>query len=60
MNNIKIDKYGRPLEDTCRVCGKTYELDYSMEDKYGDELRPVRDYCPEHSSTRNNHPYPGI
>lgn len=56
----KVDKHGRPLEDTCRTCAKKYKLDYSLEDKYGDELRPVRGYCPKHASNTGNHYYPFI
>lgn len=59
-DNMKTDQFGRPLFDTCRTCKNSYPLDYSDEDKYGDELRPVRGYCPKCHNTSNNHYYPFI
>lgn len=57
---MKKEKYGRPLTDTCRVCKKEYKLDYSDEDKYGDELRPVLGYCNKCHEKENTHYYPFI
>lgn len=57
----KIDKYGRPLYDKCRDCGKKYKLDWSLEDETGDDqLRPVRNYCVKCRSEGNSHYYPFI
>lgn len=49
-----------PTTDICRDCGVEYPLDWSLAEEYGDELRPIRGYCPEHSGTKGNHQYPGI
>lgn len=50
----------RPETDIFRVCGAEYKLDYSLEEKYGDELRPVRGYCGQHETIYDNHYYPFI
>lgn len=46
------DWYGLPKTDLCRTCGERYPLDWSAYiESRDDQLTPVRDYCPKHSST---------
>lgn len=42
----------------CRRCKKEYALDYTAEQLYGDELRPVKDDCGCGGNWKSGHGYP--
>lgn len=48
----------REETSVCRRCGKEYKLDYSDEEIYGDELRPVKNDCGKHGDWKSGHGYP--